>query len=131
MKKDYSKMYEKKNVDKVDIKQEGLKIDDVVETEITPEGPVEKTVIDVINEAPNNITIEEPKKKEEKITKPFMVEITGNLNLNVRKKPMGDIITSLAPGAQARVLEASEDGEWYQIESPKGYIMKKYTKKVR
>ncbi len=130
MKKDYSKMYEKKNVDKVDIKQEGLKIDDVVETEIAPEGIIEKTVADVINEADNNVKIEEPK-KEEKITKPFMVEIIGNLNLNVRKKPMGDIITSLAPGAQARVLEASEDGEWYQIESPKGYIMKKYTKKVR
>ena len=131
MKKDYSKMYEKKNVDKVDIKQDGLKIDDVVETEITPEGPVEKTVADVINESDNNVKIEELKKKEEKITKPFMVEITGNLNLNVRKKPMGDIITSLAPGAQARVLDASENGEWYQIESPKGFIMKKFTKKVK
>ncbi len=129
MKKDYSKMYEKKNADKVDIKQEGLKIDDVVETEITPEGAIEKTVADVINESDNNVKIEEPKK--EKITKPFMVEITGNLNLNVRKNPMGDIITSLAPGAQARVLEASEDGEWYQIESPKGFIMKKFTKKVK
>ena len=131
MKKDYSKMYEKKNVDSVDIKQDGLKIDDVVETEVTPEGIVEKTVADVINESDNNVKIEEPKKKEAKITKPFMVEITGNLNLNVRRRPMGDIVTSLAPGAQAKVLDTTEDGEWYQIESPKGFIMKKFTKKAR
>lgn len=129
MKQNYNKMYDKKNVESVEIKQEGLNLEDVVETEITPEGTVEKTVADVIvgDEVGK---VEEPKKKD-KITKPFMVEIIGNLNLNVRKKPMGEIFTSLAPGAQAKVLDISEDGKWYQIESPKGFIMKEFTKKVK
>lgn len=128
MKNNYHKAYDKKEA-ALDIKQEGLNIDDVVETEITPEGLVEKTVADVITgEEVGTVTT---KKNEEKVTKPFMVEIIGNLNLNVRKKPMGEIFTSLASGAQAKVLDISEDGEWYQIESPKGFIMKKFTKKVR
>ena len=128
MKNNYHKAYDKKEA-ALDIKQEGLKIDDVVETEITPEGLVQKTVADFITgEEVGTVTTN---KKEEKVTTPFMVEITGNLNLNVRKKPMGEIFTSLASGAQAKVLDISEDGEWYQIESPKGFIMKKYTKKVK
>lgn len=126
MKQNYNKMYDKKHVESLEIKQEGLNLNDVVETEITPEGIVEKTIADLIvdNE------VEEPKNKD-KITKPFMVEIIGNLNLNVRKNPMGEIFTSLAPGAQAKVLDISEDGKWYQIESPKGFIMKEFTKKVK
>lgn len=128
MKNNYHKAYDKKEA-ALDIKQEGLKIDDVVETEITPEGLVQKTVADFITgEEVGTVTTN---KKEEKVTTPFMVEITGNLNLNVRKKPMGEIFTSLASGAQAKVLDISEDGEWYQIESPKGFIMKKFTKKVK
>lgn len=129
MKQNYNKMYDKKNVESVEIKQEGLNLEDVVETEITPEGAVEKTVADVIvgDEVGK---VEEPKKKD-KITKPFMVEIIGNLNLNVRKKPMGEIFTSLAPGAQAKVLDISEDDKWYKIESPNGFIMKEFTKKVK
>ncbi len=129
MKQNYNKIYDKKNVESVEIKQEGLNLEDAVETEITPEGVVEKTVADVIvgDEVGK---VEEPKKKD-KVTKPFMVEIIGNLNLNVRKKPMGEIFTSLAPGAQAKVLDISEDGKWYQIESPKGFIMKEFTKKVK
>lgn len=129
MKQNYNKMYDKKNVESVEIKQEGLNLEDVVETEITPEGAVEKTVADVIVDDEVG-KVEEPKKKD-KVTKPFMVEITGNLNLNVRKKPMGEIFTSLAPGAQAKVLDISEDGKWYQIESPNGFIMKEFTKKVK
>lgn len=118
MKKDYSKMYEKKNTAPVDTKNEDQEV-------------VEAVIEEEKEESKHEEVIKEEPRKDEKITKPFMVEITGNLNLNVRKNPMGDIITSLAPGAQARVLEASEDGEWYQIESPKGFIMKKFTKKVR
>lgn len=129
MKQNYNKMYDKKNIESLEIKQEGLNLDDVVETEITPSGVVEKTVADVIvgNEVGK---VEKPKNKD-KVTKPFMVEIIGNLNLNVRKKPMGEIFTSLAPGAQAKVLDISEDGKWYQIESPNGFIMKEFTKKVK
>ena len=126
MKKDYSKMYDKKEVN---IKQEGLDLKDVVETEVTPEGVVETTVEDVIDEA--TVGKEAPAKKADKVTKPFMVEVTGSLNLNVRKKPMGEIFTSLAPGANAKVVDISEDGKWYKVESPNGYIMKEFTKKVK
>lgn len=121
MKNNYHKAYVNKD-ESVEIKQEGLKVDDVVETEVTPEGIVEKTVEDVINEK---------LKKEEKVTKPFMAEVIGSLNLNVRKTPNGEIFTSLAPGANVKVLDISEDKEWYQIESPKGFVMKKFTKKVK
>lgn len=119
MKRDYSKAYENKNKASVDPKTD-LNADSVVDTKV-----------EEIESAPEPEVVEEPKKKEAKITKPFMVEITGNLNLNVRRRPMGDIVTSLAPGAQAKVLDITEDDEWYQIESPKGFIMKKFTKKAR
>lgn len=128
MKNNYHKAYVNRD-ECVEIKQEGLNLEDVVETEITPEGAVEKTVADVIVDAEVG-KVEKPEKKD-KITKPFMVEIIGNLNLNVRKKPMGEIFTSLAPGAQAKVLDISEDDKWYQIESPNGFIMKEFTKKVK
>ena len=117
MKKDYSKMYDKKNNEEKIIKEDPV---------IVEEAPVEEVKEEIKHEE-----VESQPEKKEKVTKPFMAEITGNLNLNVRKNPMGDIITSLAPGAQAKVLEISEDGEWYQIESPKGFIMKKFTKKVK
>lgn len=129
MKQNYNKIYDKKNNAPVEIKQEGLDLDDAIETEITPEGVVEKTVKDVIVDSEVG-KVEKPEKKD-KVTKPFMIEVIGNLNLNVRKTPMGEIFTSLAPGAQAKVLDISEDGKWYQIESPKGFIMKEFTKKVK
>lgn len=126
MKTNYSKMYDKKNVSEkepVEVTQKGLKIDDVVETEVTPDKVIEKTVGDVIIES-NNI-------KKETVKTPFMAEVIGSLNLNVRKKPNGEVFTSIVPGAQIKVLDISEDNEWYQIESPKGFVMKKFTKKVK
>lgn len=115
MKKDYSKAYDNANKEK-ELRTNGFNADEII-----PQAIAEEEVK------------EEPKteKKEKAVKLPFMVEIIGNLNLNVRKKPMGEIFTSLASGAQAKVLDISEDGEWYQIESPKGFIMKKFTKKVR
>ena len=65
--------------------------------------------------------------KETPITKPFMGVVTGGLNLNVRKSPNGEIIAVIPEGAQVRVLE-DLDG-WYKIESPKGFVMKKFIKK--
>ena len=127
MKRDYSKAYENKNKASVDPNTD-LKTDP--KTDLNTDSVVD-TKGEEIESAPEPEVVEEPKKKEAKVTKPFMVEITGNLNLNVRRRPMGDIVTSLAPGAQAKVLDTTEDDEWYQIESPKGFIMKKFTKKAR
>ena len=59
---------------------------------------------------------------------PFMGIVTGGLNLNVRKSPNGEIIAVIPEGAQVRVLDDSNE-DWYKIESPKGYVMKKYIKK--
>lgn len=115
MKKDYSKAYDNANKEK-ELRTNGFNADEIIPKTIAEEE-----------------VKEEPKtENKEKVVKlPFMVEIIGNLNLNVRKKPMGEIFTSLAPGAQAKVLDISEDGKWYQIESPKGFIMKEFTKKVK
>ena len=60
-------------------------------------------------------------------TKPFMGIVTGGLNLNVRRMPNGEIVAVIPEGAQVRVLDES-DG-WYKIESPKGFVMKKFIKK--
>lgn len=108
MKQNYNKMYDKKNAT------------DVEEKVVT-----EEPVVEEIKEEPK------PEKKERVQKLPFMVEIIGNLNLNVRKTPNGEIVTSIPDGAQARVMEISEDGNWYFIESPKGYIKKEFTKKVK
>lgn len=115
----YHKAYDNK-------KEENKATDVVIETEVTPDRVIEKTIEDVLEESPVFPTV-----KKETVKTPFMAEVIGSLNLNVRKKPNGEIFTSLAPGANIRVLDISEDGEWYQIESPKGFIMKKFTKKVK
>ena len=117
MKKDYSKIYDKKNNEEKIVKEEPVVI--------------EETPVEEVKEEIKHEEVKEQPEKKEKVTKPFMAEVIGSLNLNVRKKPMGDVFTNIAPGAQVKVLEISEDGEWYQIESPKGFIMKKFTKKVK
>ena len=104
----YDKMYEEKK-------------------EVTEAAPAEEPVVE-------SAEAEAPKKpKKEKVAddipamKPFMGIVTGGLNLNVRRTPGGEIIGVIAEGAQVRVLDDSEDG-WYRIESPKGFVMKKFIK---
>lgn len=70
-------------------------------------------------------------KKEKAIKLPFMGEVIGDLNLNVRKSPNGDVFTSIPDGANVKVLEISEDGNWYFIESPKGYVKAEFIKKSK
>lgn len=115
MKTNYNKAYERKN------KVENEVLDPVIEAEVTPE---ETEVVEEVKE--------EVAPKREKIQKfPFMIEVIGDLALNVRKTPNGEIFKSIPNGANAKVLEISEDGEWYLIESPKGFIKKEFTKKVK
>ena len=108
-KKNYNKIYEEKN-----------------KKAAVVEAPEE------VKEEPVEAVVEEVAPKKEKVIKlPFMVEVIGDLNLNVRKVPNGDIFTSIPDGANAKVLEISEDGKWYHIESPKGWIKSEFTKKVK
>lgn len=90
--------------------------------------PVEEPVV---KEAKAKATekVEEPKESDKiPATKPFMGTVTGGLSLNVRKVPGGSIVASIPDGAQVRVLDDS-DPDWYKIESPDGYVMKKFIKK--
>ena len=95
--------------------------------------PAEEPVVDVApaekEEAVEVKEEETAEKKPKKAKLPFMGVVTGGLNLNVRKSPAGQIIGTVSDGAQVRVLEETND-EWYQIESPAGFVMKKYIKKA-
>lgn len=73
--------------------------------------------------------IEKPVVEKTKTTKPFMGEVVGGLSLNVRKQPNGEIFKSIPDGAQVKVIEVVDDN-WYKIESPIGYVMSKFIKKI-
>ena len=107
MKRNYNKMYE-----------ENLEA-----------APVEEPVVESAK-----AEVEETPKKSKKVaddipaTKPYMGTVTGGLNLNVRKTPNGEVVHVIPEGAQVRVLDDS-DRDWYKIESPEGFVMKKFIKK--
>lgn len=101
--RNYDKMYEEKNT-----------------------APVEEPIVE---EAPASEEVVEEKKPAKSVKVPFMGTVTGGLSLNVRKDPNGKIISSLADGAQVRVLNA-DDPDWYQIEYLNGFVMKKFIKKA-
>ena len=105
--KSYDKMYDEKK-------------------EVKEAAPAEEPTIESAEAEPKIETAEVV--KEIPATKPFMGMVTGGLNLNVRKTPNGEIVAVIPEGAQVRVLDDSEDG-WYRIESPKGFVMKKFIKK--
>lgn len=110
--KSYDKMYEEK-------------------TEATP---AEEPIIESVKAEPKVKTAKPAKKVKEvaediPAIKPFMATVTGGLNLNVRRNPGGEIVAVISNGAQVRVLDEVDD-EWYRIESPKGYVMKKYITKL-
>lgn len=93
--------------------------------------PAEEPIVESAKAEPEVETPKESKvAKEIPATKPFMGVVTGGLNLNVRRTPGGEIIAVIPEGAQVRVLDDSEDG-WYRIESPKGFVMKKFIKKSK
>lgn len=73
-----------------------------------------------------------PEKKEEDVKveekKPsFIGTVIGGASLNVRNKPNGDVVTSIKEGTQVVIVDES-DTDWYKIESPEGYVMKKFVK---
>lgn len=73
--------------------------------------------------------IEDTQIEEKKEEKTFVNGIIiGGKNLNVREKPNGEIIDSLPNGTQIKVMDDSNP-EWYKVESPKGYVMRKFVEK--
>lgn len=103
--------------------------DKMFEEKKTEAAPAEEPVIEEAVASVPDVPVEESKKAESPITKPFMGEVIGGLNLNVRKTPNGEIFTTLSEGAQVKVLDNSVP-EWYKIESPDGFVMKRFIKKV-
>ena len=108
MKRNYNKMYE-----------ENLEA-----------APAEEPVVESATAEEAEEIVKEPKKVADDIpaTKPFMGTVTGGLNLNVRKTPNGEVVHVIPEGAQVRVLDDSNH-DWYKIESPEGFVMKKFIKK--
>lgn len=107
----------KKNYDKM-FKEETVEV-----------APAEEPVVEEASPSVSEDPVKESKDKETTITKPFMGEVIGGYSLNVRRTPNGEIVSVLAEGAQVRVLDNSNP-DWYKIESPEGFVMKKYIKKV-
>lgn len=98
--KNYNKMYEPKDEVKEEVKEE-------------------------VTEAP----VEEEKPKKKKIVTVFG-KIVGGANLNVRKAPGGEIVTSLSEGTQVTIVDESNP-DWYEINGPEvGFVMKKFVEKV-
>ena len=91
--------------------------------------PAEEPVVEAAPAEEEEVKEETTEKKTKKAKMPFMGIVTGGLNLNVRKTPAGEIIATVADGAQVRVLEDVND-DWYKIESPAGFVMKKFIKKA-
>lgn len=93
------------------------------EKNITEPPKKEEVKEDVIPEVKEDVI---PEVKEEK--KPsFIGTVIGGASLNVRKNPNGDIITSIKEGTQIVIVDESNT-DWYKIESPEGYVMKKFVK---
>lgn len=108
--KSYDKMYDEKK-------------------EVKEAAPAEEPIIESAEAEPEIETAKESEVvKEIAVIKPFMGIVTGGLNLNVRRTPGGEIVAVIPEGAQVRVLEVV-DSDWYRVESPKGFVMKKFIKK--
>lgn len=99
-----------------------------------------KNVNEEINELEKQIEeIKEEKKEEEEVVEVKKVDeekkkpssnvgtIIGGHSLNVRKQPNGEIINLLKEGSQVRIVDDSNP-DWYKIDSPEGYVMKKFVK---
>ena len=70
---------------------------------------------------------EEDVVKEEKKATSITGTVIGGASLNVRNKPNGDVINSIKEGTNITIVDESNP-EWFKIESPEGYVMKKFVR---
>ena len=77
------------------------------------------------------VKIEEKKVEEPKKTSLIRGKVIGGLSLNVRKQPstVGEIIGSLKDGEKVIIVDDSY-ADWYKIQSPEGFVMRKFVKKI-
>ena len=82
--------------------------------------------------------IEEPVKEEKKIEEPkaemkpvIRGKVVGGLSLNVRQQPStaGTIVSSLKDGEKVIIVDESY-ADWYKIQSPEGFVMRKFIEKI-
>lgn len=81
--------------------------------------------------------IEEPVKEEKKVEEPkkenkvIRGKVTGGLSLNVRNQPstMGQIVNTLKDGEKVVIVDESY-ADWYKIQSPEGFVMRKFIEKI-
>ena len=66
-------------------------------------------------------------KVEEKKPSSFTGTVIGGASLNVRNKPNGEVVSSVKEGTQIVIVDDSNP-DWYKIESPEGYVMKKFVR---
>lgn len=104
--KSYDRMYREYDVKNYEKNVEPPK-EEVKEEEIIPE------------------EVKEDVKEEKKPT--ITGTVIGGASLNVRNNPNGDIVTSIKEGTLVTIVDESNQ-DWYKIESPEGYVMKKFIK---
>ena len=105
--KSYDLMYREYDVKEYDIKRD-KKVEEIKKEVEVPE----KVVEDV----------------KEEVKQPRTGTVCGGANLNVRKSPNGDVITSIQDGSQVTIVDDSNP-DWYKIDSPiNGYVMKQFIK---
>lgn len=81
--------------------------------------------------------VEEPVKEEKKVEEPVKQrpvvrgKVIGGLSLNVRNQPstMGTIVSSLKNGEKVVIVDESY-ADWYKIQSPEGFVMRKFIEKI-
>lgn len=99
---------------------------DAKDYEKSIETPIEEAKEEKIPELTAEVeVIKEDVKKEVK-----KQSITGTViggSLNVRTAPNGDIISSIKDGTKVVIVDESNP-EWFKIESPEGYVMKKFVR---
>lgn len=71
---------------------------------------------------------EEPVKKEKPVIRG---KVIGGLSLNVRQQPStaGTIVGSLKDGEKVVIVDDSY-ADWYKIQSPEGFVMRKFVEKI-
>ena len=80
------------------------------------------------------VEIKEEKKAEEPVKKEKPVirgKVIGGLSLNVRQQPStaGTIVGSLKDGEKVVIVDDSY-ADWYKIQSPEGFVMRKFVEKI-
>ena len=111
-KKNYNNMYKSKSLKEITEEVATAPVEELSKTETEPVEVEEKVI-------KKELVVPKIKKEEKNGT------VIGGLNLNVRKKPNGDILDAVPSGTKVVIIDEHDD--WYEISSPiAGFVMKKF-----